>query len=61
MEGTIMATTRWYVEMSDGEFVDVGADSMEIHPSGALVFAIGEEMIAYPHGRWVAVHSEVVH
>lgn len=56
-----MATTRWYIEEANGEFIDVGADSMEIHASGALVFTIGAEMIAYPHGRWVAVHSEVVH
>lgn len=54
-----MATTRWYIEDVDGDFIDVGADSMEIHPSGALVFTIGREMIAYPHGRWRTVHSEV--
>lgn len=48
---------RWYVTTPDGELSDVGAASMSIHPSGALVFLDpdGYTLLAFAPHAWVTV------
>lgn len=51
---------RWFVETPDQGTHDVGADRMEFHPSGSLVFLDedGALLLAYAPHAWVTVTYE---
>lgn len=50
---------RWDVELSDGDFHDVGAFECQVI-GGALVFydRDGRVLVAYSASRWTAVSAE---
>ena len=53
---------RWLVERTQDRFEDVGAVSIALHPSGALVFYDKEHEveIAYAPGQWITVCPDEV-
>ena len=53
--------TEWVDGVTGTRFEDVGSPSLEVHPSGALIFGTpedGEAYIVFAPGQWVTVCQE---
>lgn len=55
-----MDERRWFVDTTDDQREDVGAESCEVYPSGALVFTNKdfELTFAYAPGTWKFVEFQ---